>query len=330
MKFKAHVGLSGSFPVIEVLSPDGKVKRRIDGPKNLITDIGLERLGSVGNSQSLYPFCRVGSGNSEPDPDNRQLDNQLGSAGAGNATAVQGVNLAGGYAWARITWTFGVGAVVGNVSEIGTGWAATGDTLFSRALVRDVNGNPTSISILSDEQLRVTWEHHRYWQQSPNTGTISNEGNKGGDYIWQASPRQVQDWLIVQVAGSGGGQIISNGSLSPNSSMGTSQAAFTVALSGVSALGDINSPLTGGVVATPAGSCSASKPSPTSLRWTFSFNVSQGNNAAGINGFHFACGGSTALSSFQFKALIDPPLMKTSDDFLRVSLDLSWGRHEPA
>src|SRR5690606_12130435 len=192
---KVKIGCSGHFKDLEVLDRDGNVKRTIRGPKNLITDIGLNRL-NANNDGDVYSFCRVGTGNSTPLPTDTNLDNQVASAGQALASYSQGVNIDEGYMWCRIVWTFDLGAVVANVSELATGWSASGNSIFSRALVLDPEGNPTSITVLEDEQLRVTWEHRRYWQASPSTGTIVNEGNKGGSYNWEIRPARVPQWAM--------------------------------------------------------------------------------------------------------------------------------------
>lgn len=326
MQFKAHMGLSGAFTNIETVAPDGSVRRRIKGPKNLITDIGLLRLaGIIG---PVYSFCRVGTGNSVPQPSDRQLDNQIGWAGAGVASATEGTNLAEGYKWLRITWTFPLGAVVGNVSEIGTGWAASGETLFSRALVKDEAGNPTAITVLEDEQLRVTWEHRRYWNSEIESGVIANEGNKGGTYSWQILPRNPAGWSF----GTDSADRVQGGGIRSLVDYNSDITATTTAVSGVTALGEIGGDLIGGASVSPAGSASGTF-SGTELKVRFAFSVSQGLNSAGINGFNFGTslysgsGGGRSFSC-RYKALIDPPIFKTDEDILELDFVVSWGRHE--
>lgn len=327
MQLKARIGLSGAFTNIEALAGDGSVRRRIKGPKNLITDIGLQRLG--GRTGPIYSFCRVGTGNSVPQPSDRQLDNQIGSAGSGVATATEGTNLAEGYKWLRITWTFPLGAVVGNVSEIGTGWTASGETLFSRALVKDEAGNPTAITVLEDEQLRVTWEHRRYWNSEIESGVVANEGNKGGTYSWQILPRNPADWEF----GTNSANRVGGGGINSLQDYGSTIKSTTTAVSGVTALGALDEDLIGGSPVSPAGSAAGTF-SGVEMTIRFAFTVSQGLNSAGINGFNFGVtktsGSSGRAFFFQYKALIDPIIFKTDEDFLELDFVVSWGRHESA
>jgi len=306
------------------LASDGSVRRRIKGPKNLITDIGLLRLaGRVG---PIYSFCRVGTGNSVPQPSDRQLDNQIGSAGSGVATATEGTNLAESYKWLRITWTFPLGAVVGNVSEIGTGWTASGETLFSRALVKDEAGNPTAITVLEDEQLRVTWEHRRYWKSEIESGVVINEGNKGGTYSWQILPRKPAEWSF----GSSDSNRVNGGGINDLNTYSTNITSPTSVVSGATALGATDEDLIGGSPVSPGGSAAGTF-SGTELTARFAFAVSEGLNPAGINGFNFAASTTTSGGrSFncRYKALIDPPIFKTDEDFLELDFVVSWGRHE--
>ena len=210
--------------------------------------------------------------------------------------------------------------MVGNVSELATGWQASGNnSIYSRALIRDENGNPTSITVLEDEQLRVSWEHRWYFSLTPVTGVIANSGNKGGSYEWAIAPARLNEWELA------GAQIWQ---FPP---YGTNVSDWTYGLSGVTGWGNATGGLAGGVAASPAGSVSTvNGPTPNSIILRFSFNVSQGNNTAGLNGFHFRLRGLSGANTMFFKAIIDPPILKTSEDFLEIDVQLEWHRYEPA
>ena len=194
MRISAEVSVSGLFKSIEVLDKAGNVKRTYGGFSNIITDIGLQRLAATSDIGPVHNYCRVGTGNSTPVASNTQLDAQI-AASAIQGDALVNNNLADGYHNIIFTYTFAVGAVVGNISELATAWGPTGqNNIFSRALIRDGNGNPTSITILADEILRVTWELRRYWPTGDFSGTIENIGNKGGSYSWLCRAARVSDW----------------------------------------------------------------------------------------------------------------------------------------
>lgn len=333
------IGCSGHFKNLEVLDSKGNVKRSIRGPNNLITDIGLNRLNAPNNGD-VYSFCRVGTGNSTPLPTNTNLDNQVASAGVALATYSQGVNIAEGYMWCRIVWTFELGAVVANVSELATGWAASGNSIFSRALVLDPEGSPTSITVLADEQLRVTWEHRRYWQSSPSTGTIANEGNKGGVYNWEIRPARVSKWEMSVGSQESrqirGGQVgtfwtsISASNVPVGSAPPTRILTAGAELSAVtgSPVGDLaNSSNETNIISTihnPGASVTA----------RITMGVSVFNNPDGMAAFHLLLGdiGTTTRgpSRMEYQMLIDPPIMKTSEDYLELDVTVEWGRYESA
>lgn len=332
------IGCSGHFKNLEVLDSKGNVKRSIRGPNNLITDIGLNRLNAPNNGD-VYSFCRVGTGNSTPLPTNTNLDSQVASAGVALATYSQGVNIAEGYMWCRIVWTFELGAVVANVSELATGWSASGNSIFSRALVLDPEGNPTSITVLADEQLRVTWEHRRYWQSSPSTGTIVNEGNKGGAYNWEIRPARVSQWTMS--VGSNESRRIQGGQV------GTFMTAINTINSPVGSApptriltsGAELSEITGSPIGTPANSSTENGIITTihnpgaSVTGRISMGVSVFNNPNGMAAFHLQLGGfgntTRGTSSMEYQMLIDPPIMKTSEDYLELDVTVEWERYEP-
>src|SRR5690606_35005019 len=81
------------------------------------------------------------------------------------------------------------GAAAGNVSELTACYAANNTSAMARAVVRDEMGNPTTITVLSDEVLSVTWEWRKWWTVSqphdieylvdgvPHTTTVSYKQN---------------------------------------------------------------------------------------------------------------------------------------------------------
>ena len=71
----------------------------------------------------------------------------------------------------------------GNLSEVGVGW--TGGACFSRALIVDGVGTPTTITVLGDEILDVTYEFRRSWPTGDGTATLTvNAVNY--DVLWRA------------------------------------------------------------------------------------------------------------------------------------------------
>lgn len=151
---KLHFALAGFFK-FEAVRPDGSRRILADWQKNLILNSGLNRIGVGG----IIDRCQVGTGSTTPDVGQTALANFLA-----NSSAVQ--NTVGGtdtptntYAWIRRTFRFNAGVATGNLTEVGVGWAGG---LFSRALIKDSGGTPTSITVLADEYLDVTYELRSY------------------------------------------------------------------------------------------------------------------------------------------------------------------------
>lgn len=94
-----------------------------------------------------------------------------------NFSASHGWDAAGGFGWSRVSQSFARGAAAGNISELTTGYAANNTSAMARALVRDEAGNPTTITVLSDEVLTITWEWRKWWTVAqPHTIEYSVDG----------------------------------------------------------------------------------------------------------------------------------------------------------
>ena len=164
MIFESHTSIEGII-TLEVIKEDGTLREGagLNVPfKNLITDAGLngaarEYLGS------LARYCRVGTGSVVPAFTDTALSAQLGTAYATtnfNSTYNLSVNP---YTVSHTgVSTFALGAVVGNLTEIGCFSDSSGGTMWSRALIKDAGGNPTVLTILASEQLKVTYEIRIY------------------------------------------------------------------------------------------------------------------------------------------------------------------------
>ena len=157
---------------LEAIRPDGTRRVLADWFPNLILNGGLDRMGA---NADYLSWCQVGSGSTAPVATQTALVNRI----AGTNTHQSSVNGAQAsapyYGWHRRTYRFAQGVAAGNLSEVGVGWATSG-SLFSRALILDGGGSPTTITVLSDEVLDVTYELRRYPGTVDLTGTVVLDG----------------------------------------------------------------------------------------------------------------------------------------------------------
>lgn len=181
-KFKVKKSESGDF--VEV--PESR-ELCADWFENLVLDQGLNEIGTRAlGATGAFAFIRVGSGNAAPAVTDTQLQSQIASTSTLQGALSGAESSPDVYLWRRITRRFSAGAAAGILAEVGVGWAATGATLFSRALILDGFGSPTTITVLSDEVLDVTYEFRIYPPVGDSAGTIILDGTTY-DYTARAS-----------------------------------------------------------------------------------------------------------------------------------------------
>jgi hypothetical protein len=309
---RLHSDLSGKFK-IEAFKADAKGEeiigtRRVlaDWFPNLITDGGLEQMANAAN---YLTWCQVGSGSTAPNVLDTALVTRVAGTSTIQSTSGSAQSTEPYYTWRRNNYRFAEGAAAGNLAEVGVGWASTG-SLFSRALILDGDGNPTTVTILSDEILDVTYEFRIYPRTTDVTGSVTFTGNIGGTYDWTmraanvTSASSTQGWTITTQAGDSMG--------------GAGSAAGTLSYSGTA----------GAITGQPSGTTSQSTShtvqaySAGSLERRFSivFDLDRGNLTGGLRSVRVKAGVGT------FQVQFDPAIPKTLNDRLTLVYYHSWGR----
>jgi len=302
---KINHRLAGRYKIEAVKMKEGvEVGRRVcaDWFENLITDAGLNKLGTSG---SYATYCQVGSGNAVPANANTALVSYLAHTSTIQTTNTGASGSAPYYVFLQRTYRFAEGEAAGNISEVGVGWATTG-SLFSRALVLDYIGNPTTITILSDESLDVLYEVRNYIDIVDKTGTTVFTGNKGGSYDWIIRPGLVNTYSNIS------GWNASN-AMSFTQSSGTKWPCGNGPIAAITSYPAGTSPLN----LVP----SAYVDSSMEISFTASATIALGNLSGGIREMH------GALGQGYFQIQFDPPIPKTSIDVLTVVITLSWSRY---
>lgn len=161
------VGVSGRYRL--VVSSDKEMNDVIEDLTfdNLITDVGLNRIGTVNTENtvnsaqaavtSFNSLCGrfvVGSGNTPPSVSDTALQNLVASQSVDSVDFVAGTSsYADGYYELVVSHQFGQGEAEGNLSEIGIQVSPPGGALWSRALILDGVGNPTTITVRDSDFL---------------------------------------------------------------------------------------------------------------------------------------------------------------------------------
>jgi len=152
------IGLSGKY-VVEKLN---NKKEMVDTLEfgNLITNNGLN-LMSTNYFAGIVETCSVGSGSTPPQYTDTSLESYINRTnGRWISTVVE--TTPEKRSIHKYSYAFPQGAIVGTVAEVGIGYSGNQNNLFSRALLKDGNGNPTTITLLADEYLNVYYYLYEY------------------------------------------------------------------------------------------------------------------------------------------------------------------------
>lgn len=308
-----HTKVAGRYKITAVSAVTGKERILADWFPNIITDLGLNRMGTA--NFNWFDYAYVGSGNTSPSANDVSLYNRIATS---SLLGIYGASTNAGsptyHSYKSRTYTFGVGVAAGNLSEVGVGWSTTDiNSIFSRALILDSYGNPTTITVLSDEYLYVTYEIQYYPLLTDTTGAVTFTGNIGGtyDYIIRRAN------ILNDVNSLTGGLVAQINTAMSNTSNGT--------YDNKSYYGDI-----GAITAYPANSITSSGAftwthdsyvnDSFELYSTINIPVNTSNHASGLRCLSFALG--QKYHQIQF----NPAIPKTSDDIITLRLKQSWGR----
>lgn len=291
------------------------VGKTIDNPryktefKNLIVDQGLNNAASTAIN-TLVTRCKVGTSSGIPTTSDTALGQQVGSY---TPVVTSTYNHSSGnpvwYTYGRYTYTFPVGSVNGALREIG--FFDSSDNMFSHALIKDGAGNPTTVTVLADEQLFVTYEVRKYPLATDQTGSFTLTIN-GTDtsFTYTARPALINT-IISSHYWHGSHQ------LGVDTNTDNNIIAYLVAYESQE-LGTVTGTPTGTAV---AGSGTIDTYIEDSFKSTLNcvFDPAVANFTNGI--------GSMVLNR-GFQVSFNPPIPKTSDRRLVLPLSIIYSRKE--
>ena len=321
LNIKSHAGMSSRFTltVRKAWSPDLIVG--IYEAPNLITNSGLDYFhgmayGAPGGAPVYPGYIFVGASNSTPVYTDTQMGSLVASAKTPNnqpfgsnpsAPLYQTV----GSATAR----FSAGIAAGNLSEVGFGWQwgndpATWHRVFSRALILDSIGNPTTITILPDEILDVTYHRTFYPDLSDHTGTITING---------ISYNYTQRAINVTQNAFGNSTMLNS-----NLRLQSQIQSYTGGLAAITAAAPTGSSGT----ATDNITYDAYVPGSYIRSGFTTASDSQLNASGGIKTLVFSWGGSLSDNAFRFSSQVtfDPVIPKTNLSTMKIFHSLGVSR----
>ena len=292
--------LAGKFK-LEAIRPDGSVRLLANWFGNLILDAGLERIGN-GN---YLTTCAVGSGTTAPANGNTALQALIASTTSITSNTYGAQGSAPYYGWRVITYQFATGVAAGNLSEVGVGWGAS--TMFSRALILDGLGDPTTITVLSDEILQVTYQLNIYppLSDAAFSVTISGTAYTGNVRACQVTNSVLWGYSLGSVASflntvlSSGYNWLYNGSIGADITASPSGTSAQASATNTNAYSSSSHAITGGITC----------------------DITTANLAGGISAGRIA----SSVGTYQFN--ISPPLAKGNTKTLALNFSVSWARH---
>jgi hypothetical protein len=143
---------------------------------NIVLNVGWDNLKSRWNTNMTPRYLYLGTGTTEP----RVTDTGLAAisqtlAGKLNTSSALYANK-NGYDAARMEFNYGEGEAQGTWTELGLAYGTTYTEPYNRALFRGVDGQPISLTVLSNEYLRVFVELRMYFPTSQAGGTFAFNG----------------------------------------------------------------------------------------------------------------------------------------------------------
>lgn len=289
---------------------NGICRDKSDWFPNLVLDSGLRALIE---SSTIGHYCVAGTGNSAPTPTQTLLDNRVLSSNANTSTPGTLVNdpIEGIYVRGRKTYNFPAVTSPVNITELGITTAnSAGSVLFSRTLVKDPAGNPTTISLIEGDELRVTYELRRYPPQEDYTQEIdgytitfraAEVGNSGYWNPWKAV-------CPTYLTTAGNARFFAT----PLTSM-TDSNDTTASVGNTTTTRTINPEELAVTMRFQWGSTTVIDNGVRLLaRWQTS------NSGTVVDMYH--------VDAFQLQ--FDPPVVKTDQEVLEIELIFSVGRHE--
>jgi len=318
------IGLRGHFDVYLKDAETGLIKRHLSFP-NLITDAGLDALGQDigvdGRIDNLISRMAVGTGSAVPAASDTSLVSEVART---SDPASIGNGLSSGpsfdYWEYEVSFQFDQGEANANLTELGVLNDDLAGVLWSRQLLQDAGGSPTTITKTSDDILQIAYALRVYPDKTVRQSNLTIDGTST---TLDRQPQQIDsaaEWgrggsptdrgILYQFGLWGGtdirvyedntppGDFISEGPASPNTKEDVGSSYAFAAYSAGTFQRDLD----------------------------VSVGVGEGNFASGLGA---ATGRIYDIfgQGLPFITFFSPKIPKTDTDELTFQIRYSWGRH---
>ena len=319
--------IQGFFRMV-VERPDGSVKKDTGWFPNVITNAGLDRIGSqtspLGSNgyagENCVSYVMVGTGNAVPAVTDTQLQAQTAytnTSFGSDQTTLYGPTPY--YAERTFARRFGQGAVVGNMREVGAGWDTT--NVFSRCLIKDGGGNPTDLVLESIDILTVYYKLRMYPKTTDSTydfvvsGTTHSATTRiGGMTYADGLPKDTTFGINARLtAGTRVGLETYSGWKGRTHPAGTSLVSIT----------DANViPNAGTNLGYDTFTKTTYVPGSYYAEFVMTFTVDQANHAGGLGGLSVLMAGMGV-----WQTVWTPAIAKDNTKTLSLTFRISWNRY---
>jgi len=311
----------GEFIVELIEAKTGKIKERHQFP-NLITDVGMDAIGARVGLSSLFNYLGVGTDSTAPNVSDTTLGAEVDRTNsAGGFGATSGYVTGSGGALDAPYWyqerirLFLEGEGNGNLTELGWFQTTPGSTMTVRSLFKDGTGTPITVTKTSDDQLKVIYRWRMYPPLDVVTGSFILT-HTATTHSFSASALNILD---NQTWGNDHGNLVqmlnyyasracvsASGLVSPTGSV----ADFNFAGAAVIADTDV-------VQSYSAG--------------TFQLDLESTWDASSITyinvpGFFIRTDAYVFGNEWAWQIFVDPPIVKTNVDQLKMNFRVSWDR----
>lgn len=282
--------------------------------KNIITNTGLDALASNPLTE-LIDHCHCGTGTNTEAAGDSTLQTHVAYTATVQSSSEGVQSSAPYYAYRNQTLRFGEGVAEGVIAEVGFGPSSSNANLFSRARVKDGGGSPTTITVLSNEWLDVSYQVRNYPDHintdgTPNDGTGSIDIS-GTTYNYTVRPALVNSVTYQR----------------PDftAQYATATSVYGTVYGSDAALGAVtanpSATLSGNITSSNSGAANATYNTGTYNRdVTYTLGLTAGNLTGGIKAYLFL----TGFGGYQI--LLDAAIPKDATKVLTLVANIAWTR----